>query len=133
MPPLSRRSLLLGLLLPLAACSSGGRSGTPRAARRRADLITLDEIQGRHWANVYELVSALRANWLHERGSDTLVGEPVQVQVHLDDLRLGGVDALRSTPVMGVAYIQYFDPITASARWGLGYGKGAIYISTRAR
>ena len=60
-----------------------------------------------------------------------IIGKPGGVQVHLDDVHLGGVDTLREIPVIEIAYIQFFDPATASARWGLDHSHGAIYVSTR--
>ena len=74
-----------------------------------------------------------RERWLQPRGPDTIIGKPGEVQVHLDDVHLGGVDTLREIPVIEIAYIQFFDPATASARWGLDHSHGAIYVSTRQR
>jgi hypothetical protein len=134
------RSLARGttaLLLALGAChspSGGDTSTEPRPRTRyRSDLITQEEMERKHWTNVYEMVSELHANWLNGRGPDTIMGEPGAVQVQLDDVRLGDVSSLRSLPVQNIAFVQYFDPISASARWGLGYGHGAILVSTRTR
>jgi hypothetical protein len=55
------------------------------------------------------------------------------VQVVLDNVRLGTTDALRTLPVGGIAYFQWLDGISASQRWGTGFGNGAIFISTRPR
>ena len=59
--------------------------------------------------------------------------KPGEVQVHLDDVRLGGVGTLREIPVIDVSYMQFYDPASASARWGLDHSHGAIYVSTRPR
>jgi hypothetical protein len=115
----------------VAAAACAPRQGHPgeAVASRTTDLITIDEIGQKHWANAYELVSTLRPNWLTDRGPDTF-GTPSQLMVRIDGVRAGGVDLLRSTPVMGVAYLQYYNPIDAAARWGLGYNHGAILIAT---
>jgi hypothetical protein len=126
-----RRSLAV-LMLALGACASGGKSATP-APRLRPDLITAEELRVGQWRNAYEAVSSLRARWLQSRGTDTFIGKPGEVQVHLDDIRVGGVNALREIQVIDIAYMQFFDPASASARWGLDHSHGAIYVSTRPR
>jgi hypothetical protein len=138
MPPLTRWAALLLLTLGAGACASHPKSaddtGTPRPrGHRRTDMITADEMERKHWSSVYDMISELHANWLNVRGPDTIMGEPGAVQVQLDEVRLGDVSALRSMPVLNIAYVQYFDPISAAARWGLGYNHGAILVSTRAR
>ena len=136
---LSRRSirgwptllvLVLGILT--TSCAGGGRGGAHEPTPR-SDLLSADELRAGHWRNAYEAVSSLRGRWLQSRGHDTIMGKPVAVQVHLDDVRLGGVETLREIPVIEIAYIQFFDPATASARWGLDHSQGAIYVSTRPR
>jgi hypothetical protein len=75
------------------------------------------------------MVSNLRPLWLRQRGTDSINGQPSELQVLLDGVRLGGVSALRNMPLVGIASMQYYDPITAGARFGLGFGNGAIYIT----
>jgi hypothetical protein len=128
---LAARGALL-LAFALACRSSGSGSGT-RAPAPRTDLITGEELRGGQFRNAYEAVRSLRARWLQSRGTDTFLGKPGEVQVHLDDVRLGGITSLREIPVIDVAYMQFFDPASASARWGLDHSHGAIYVSTRPR
>ena len=121
--------LVLSVAIAMTACTP--RHGNPgeAVATRRSDLITIDEIGKKNWSNAYELVSTLRPNWLADRGPDSFAA-PGELKVRIDGVRVGGIDMLRSTPVMGVSYIQYFNPIDAAARWGLGYNHGAILIET---
>jgi hypothetical protein len=126
------RAMLIAtvLLLPNACASTGNRpAGEPPS---RGDLLTLGEMQNRQWSNVYDMVSSLRPRWLQVRGPDTLLGEPGEVQVVVDGVKHGGVGTLRTYPVTGIVLLQFYDGITASSRWGLGFGHGAIHISTRA-
>jgi hypothetical protein len=53
------------------------------------------------------------------------------VLVYLDDVRLGGLDALRSQPISGIDSIRFLDAPTASARFGLNHPHGAIQIAPR--
>lgn len=127
----TRILVVLGLFVIAAACSPHG-SGDPveRASSRRKDLITREEIDRQHWANAYELVAALRPSWLNERGPDSF-GPPTELQVHFNGVRAGGISMLRQMVVTEVVYLEYLDPIAATARWGLGYGHGAIDVSTK--
>jgi len=123
------------------ATSCGGHSAPasgdpkPRTSRPRtpSDMILPEEIQRAQYSTAYDLVNALRPQWLRPRGPDTMNGRPAEVQAVLDGMKLGGVSALRNLPTSGIAFVQFFDGPAASTRWGLGFGNGAIYISTRSR
>lgn len=130
---LGRQGLVL--LCAALACTPARRTAdveSPRVARS-AELITAEEIGSRQWTDVYDVILTLRRNWLHDRGPDTINGQVGEVQVHLDEMRLGGVGALRGMPVMNVTSIRYYRPNAAAARWGMGYDHGAIVVSTRQR
>jgi hypothetical protein len=126
-----RLLLVLGLVSVAASCASQPvNNPVERASSSRTDLITRAEIETRQWANAYDLVAALRPNWLNERGPDSF-GTPAELQVHFNGTRAGGIAVLRQMVVSEVEYLEYIDPITATGRWGLGYGHGAIDISTK--
>ena len=131
----SLAALLLAGAAAGAGCAGGGAGGSPAGARPRprSDLITRAEIEGTSFANAYELVRALKGNWLNPRGPDSINGPSSEVQVHVDEMRAGGVAQLRDIHPNDIASIQYFDPVTASGRWGLGYAAGAIVVTTRRR
>ena len=124
------RLLIFAAAFAMACRSSGGRSGASTAAGR-GDVITAVEISRTNYSNLFDVIQALRSRWLLTRGPTTILGPSSEVQVHLDDVRLVGVQSLRNLSPVGVQYIQWFDPSTAAQRWGLGYGQGAIYVSTR--
>jgi hypothetical protein len=125
-----RASLLtlpaLGLLASIAACSQN-RAENGRVADRK--LLTREQFANKGYNSPYDVIAALRSNWLATRGPDSFQS-PSQVIVYLDGARLGGVDALRSIDIRPVTYIQYFDGVTAAARWGLDHGAGVIFVST---
>ena len=131
---LVRRNGLI-LLCAILACAPSRRATDAQRPRvvRSSELITAEEIASRQWTDVYEVIVTLRGNWLHDRGPDTINGQVGEVQVHFDELRLGGVGALRGMPVMNVTSIRYHRPNAAAARWGMGYDHGAIVVSTRQR
>ncbi len=113
------------------ACASGPRKSSSPTSRRGTDVITTEEIQSVQFNNLYDMVQALRFRWLQARGPDSINMAPGSVQVRLDDTQLGGVEALRNIQPAGVVSISFVDPTTAAARWGMGYGHGAIVVSTR--
>ncbi len=125
--------LSIVLVLGSTACASGGASGSSTAPSGNRDLLMRDEIDKGQWANAYEAVRNLRPQWLRVRGRDTITGDAGGVQVVLDDVRLGGTEVLRTVPISGVVYFQFVDGISASQRWGTGFGNGAIVVSTRPR
>jgi hypothetical protein len=126
-------SLLSALLLVPGGCAGRPADTQATAPTRNRDIIPREELDRGQWANAYEAVRNLRPQWLRVRGRDTINGEPGTVQVVLDDVRLGGPEALRTLPLTGVSYFQWLDGISASQRWGTGFGNGAILISTRPR
>lgn len=126
----SRTLLLAALVAGALSCASGSR-GPQRAGSRQADFITLDEIRRGHWRNAYEMIQSLRGHWLNERAKETILADRTEIQVHLDDMRVGGVASLRTIAVHDIISARFHRPVEASARWGLGYDKGAIELSTR--
>ena len=92
-------------------------------------LITRQQLDENHFLTVYDAVEALHQNWLQTRGVDSF-STPSQVQVYLDNTRLGGVDQLHNIATTTVTWIRHFDGIAATGRWGLDHGAGVIYVST---
>ena len=81
------------------------------------------------WTDAYEVVATLRPNWLADRGRDSF-GSGTVVQVVMNGVRMGGVTSLRRVPATEVEHFQYYSATSATTRWGVGFGKGAIELST---
>ena len=128
--PLLVLLLVLGWLVPAGACGPATEPGARPAPRASATLLTEDEIVRASYQNAFELVQALRSNWLRPRGTDSLT-RPTEVVVYRDDVRIGGVETLRAIPTMDIGSIRFIDGITASGRWGLDHGSGVIFVVTR--
>ena len=133
---MSRRIRQAGYVLALALVSAcGGRSAHPLRSPSQRDLITREDIERTHAVTALDAVERLRGSWLRRRGTTQLPGsgqftEP-EIQVYLDDQRLGTVDNLARIEIAVVQYIRFYGPADASARWGLNHGAGAIQVSTR--
>jgi hypothetical protein len=121
--------VVLGML-PAAV----GAQQKDRPARRDRNLITDQEIeQNRTRAdNAYDLISALRPQWLRTRGNTTLVpGVDDGVALYVDGTRRGSVEELRSVPVEHLTELRYVSAGDATTRYGTGHAQGAIEVSTR--
>ena len=122
-----RTIVLLSAALFAAACATGSQgSAGPRSDR---SLITRSQILDTHYATAYEVVEALRSNWMNDRGADSF-SNPTVVLVYLDGKRVGGTETLRTMSTASLQSIRHIDGVEASARWGLDHGKGVIYVST---
>jgi len=122
------------LLLALGASMAGCANSPPpnEASRSDANRITRAEMEQARYASLYEVVQSLRGRWLVTRGPKTLMGAPTEVQVLVDDMRMGGVDALRSLKTDNVVAISFVDPVAAAQRWGGKFAQGTIIVTTHA-
>jgi hypothetical protein len=140
----------VGVRFPL-----GGRGGvsTDRLPMGREHLGP-SALRGRETDNAYQAVALLRPEWLQIRGSQSLAPgiDPVvvsgtsravrvsgstpltsevgKIQVYVDDVNIGGIEALRSIEVSNISDIYFFDAAEATLRWGTGNPHGAILIIT---
>jgi len=127
-----RRSTLLYAMGVLAvSLTAGCRASVPGAGQGRPDqlMLTREQIAEPRFTSAYDVVRALRSNWLNARGIASLRFK-VEVQVYLDGVHLGGVQTLQSISTPSIQYMQYFNGTDATTRWGIGHGRGVIFIGT---
>ena len=84
------------------------------------------------FTNLYDVIRALRGNWLRVRAAESF-GKSSEMQVYLDMQRIGTVEELRTMSPMNILTVRFFDPIQASARWGMDHGSGALLVTTLKR
>lgn len=127
---LCRVCLSFPLLILASGC--GGAKSAPQSptVKRDQNLITREELNARDFGSVYDAITSLRATWLRARGQDSL-RRPSQVQVYLNNQRLGGVEQLKSMQPGTVQSIRHIDGIEATSRFGTDHGAGVIMIVTR--
>jgi hypothetical protein len=119
-------AILLGVTL--IACAKHDGAGPP--APRDLNIITREQLVANHFTTAYDAVVALRSNWLQKRGTDSF-RSPSRILVYFDDVKLGGIETLRTVPTTSIEYVRHYDGIDATTRWGLDHGSGVIFISTR--
>jgi hypothetical protein len=127
-----RTLLILGFLLVSGGCAAASVATVDGPTRHR-NLITGEEVQAQEQHHTaYEVVQGLRPTWLHNRSSGTMnapeAGSPV---VYMDDIRLGGLEALRRIPRSAVVSVEYYSPSDATTRFGTGHMGGAIVVRGR--
>ena len=122
------RILGVAALLVLGACSSSGRSNNTRASGD-SDLITIDEIGQSTSTNAFELIQSRHPLWLRKRGRNSILNDG-EILVYQDNVRLGGIDALRQMPLMSIRMIRYYDSTKAQQRYGIGHDHGVIQVLT---
>jgi len=115
-----------------------GASATPGVAlpaptvRFDRQLLTREEMRKSEFTNLYEIIRALRGNWLRVRAAEGM-GKSSELVVYLDMQRIGTVDELRTISPVNIVTVRFFDPIQASARWGMDHGAGALLVTTAKR
>lgn len=125
-----RALVLLAFGAIALACARGPQPNDISRTSSNASVISRTEMEHARYASLYEVVQSLRGRWLQTRGPKTLLGQPGEVQVLVDDLRMGGVDALRSLKTDNVVSISFVDPVAAGQRWGGKYAQGTIVVTT---
>lgn len=133
----SLRAAAVSLALAATACISGGQPAAGTLGDRNRSEISAEEVLASRWRTAYELVQALRPEWLRKRSSTPSVGAsrastvPDEVVVYRDGQRLGTIDALRSIPVGDVGRMRHYSAASAQQRFGTGNPNGAIEVLTR--
>ncbi len=104
----------------------------PSLQHSHVDLQTLtrSDFEANHFHTAYEAVEALRGNWLLARTNSAVTPFANEVQVYMDNVRLGTTSELQTIAIQSVAYIRHYDANEATARWGLGHTQGVIFVST---
>jgi hypothetical protein len=96
---------------------------------RDANVITKEEIASVQVANLYDVVTRLRPNFLANRGQSTLRGaDNGYPKVYLDRSPLGDIQALKTLSPNGIREIRYYNGAEASSKFGLDNTSGAIEV-----
>ncbi|MFO7261248.1 MAG: hypothetical protein DIU52_008825 [bacterium] len=119
----------LCLVLLTGACSATHTKSRPTRDR---NVLTAAELERVAAETAYEAIQRLRPEFLRVRGRISLENPSASLPVvYLDDIRLGGPDALRSIRVADVYEIRYLGAADATTRYGTGHAGGVIAVVTR--
>ena len=124
-----KRALLVLAVFVLASSACASSKGSSRTSTDHT-LITREQIRQNNFTNAYDAVANLHANWLQKRGADSFL-TPGEILVYFDEVKLGGVETLRSVTSSSIIFIRFFDGIAATNRWGVGHSNGVILVSSR--
>ena len=119
-----------------AACASSSGATTATRSTRTPDLITKADIDATPSGNAYDLVNRLRPQWLRTTGVGSVSGGTATaygIVVFLDNVRMGGLEALRSIDSRSIVSIRYMTAERAASLPGIGRDpiSGAIVVNTR--
>jgi hypothetical protein len=142
--------MLVAVLSTIFVTTASGQSGQ-RAGTSSRELITTAEIEKYGTSgSVHDLVHALRKSWLNVKDMSlretarikavpnreaevTPAEDGTTLTVYLDNVRVGGMEELRSLSLAGVLEVRYFTAGQAMRRWGSGHDHGAIEVITSRR
>lgn len=132
------RPVALFALLVLAACGASGsltraRPDTAFSSANRARLVRAGELALTQEASAYDALARTRPELLRARATryDAGIGGPTSPAVYLDDVRQGGIEALRTIPARAVLEVRYLSEIEANLRFTGGHPAGAIVVRTK--
>ena len=138
-------ALALGALTFLGACATSGVNGMmasstvpgangfheTRMTRTGRSLVSAPELVSTKAQDVYQALLQIRPEFLRGRGAASInLREQTQVVVYFDNVRAGGIEALRGFPLAGITSIQFLKASDATQRWGTGHSGGVILINT---
>jgi hypothetical protein len=152
---IARRSALALALVALGACASASR--TTARTPGGTNVLTGTELATAQANNLYEAIDHLRPTYLRPRASGSAVRQEVPsssrggdaggvpsggagsavlsgvspVMVYRDDVRLGGVDDMRTIAISEVAEVRFIPGPQAVVRFGTNHSSGAIMITSK--
>jgi hypothetical protein len=127
-----RTSLFCLLLLVLVgACQSVPEGGS--ADRAQPTLITQAELDDLPVITARQAIERLRPRWLRARISTLRSGAGIRhtATVFVDGMPRGGLDTLEGIETREIAEIRFLSASDATTRYGTGYPRGIIEVSTR--
>lgn len=117
------------LLCALMACT---RSATTVPGGSSWNVITRDEIDSTNASSIYDVIAHLRAGYLRDRGTVSVItGAHDVAVVFLGDQEYGEIPTMRNLPASRVAMVRYFNGPEAVARFGSQFHGGVIQLIPR--
>ena len=127
---------VLGLIVATAACATAGNTGHPastssgRASSNDNRQITREEIENAHQPTLFDVVRALRSNWLRVSSAAVSGDQTSGIAVYLDEQYAGGLDVLRQMGSNSATALRFYGKTEAQSRFGVDYMQGLIQVIT---
>lgn len=121
------------LLVAIAAACAGGAGGGSETAVPSVDRSVLsgEELRTAPGATLYDVIRALRPEWLRRNPSILQPGAEGDIVVYMDRARMGGPNTLQQLRPSAVASVRYYSASEAAGEFGPGHIHGAIAVTTR--
>jgi len=110
-----------------ASCSTTTQQS---GSQRSRNVLTAEDFENRAEHNLYDLLARIRPNWLRPQGAN-LVSGTSPVVVYVNNVRFGGVDALRDMTLDEVERVRFIDGTDAATRYGLNTDGGVLEVTTK--
>ena len=102
------------------------------ARRRDRKCSRLSRAPGTNVSTAFDAIEQLRPQFFRSRGATSiLLRAQTQTSVYLDNMRLGGLEALHDVPITGIESIRYLSAGEATNRWGTNRTGDAILLVSR--
>lgn len=135
--PMSARTLALVLVVTLGACTASTGSVAaidPQfAGARNSDVLYAADLVASSAGDVYEAVLDVRPDFFRRHDiavDDEYPAQATRLRVFLNDVDVGGLDALRTIPLGNVTSVRFIRAQEATFRWGERTPAGAILVTT---
>jgi hypothetical protein len=95
------------------------------------EVITASEIVAARVTDVYQAVAQLRPDFLSRRSVEPMIsGRQSAITVYLNEMPIGGEEALRTIPLDEVRQIRFMSRTQAEFRFGRSFPRGVIVVQT---
>jgi len=132
----SAKVLVLGILIGMTTCSTGGSMGTSGGTARAPggtsrDYISRSQIESMD-GTAFTVVQHFRPRWLSVRTQGTLLNpNPAYAIIFVDQLAFGPISTLNRISTTQIDRIEFLNARDATTLYGTGYMGGIIRVVTR--
>ncbi|MFQ5675001.1 MAG: hypothetical protein ACE5G1_03820 [bacterium] len=113
------------VVMTLLGCAAVGSTNATKLSHR-PNLITAEEIHLSTANQAYDLIRALRPQWLRGRGYKSLQNP---AEVYVNEIRYGDINSLSTITKEMIKEIKFLNIGEATVRFGPNHSSGAILIT----
>ncbi|MGH7645375.1 MAG: hypothetical protein ACREMR_07285 [Gemmatimonadales bacterium] len=129
------KATTLLLVATITAACAGGASGASETPAPSGDhdrnVITEQELRATQGSTLYDVIRALRPEWLRRNPAMVRPEAEGDIVVYMDRARMGGPNSLAQIRPNAVAMVRHYSASEAAGEFGPGHIYGAIAVTTR--